>query len=81
MGLDSLGAIARAFSSVAANLVGLGSVLVLVGFTILAIIGVSYFIYIVVKALKMLPNLTVKQFITGLTIFAAALVLIGILLP
>jgi len=81
MGLDALEAIGRAIANMADNLTGLGSVLVFTGFAILAVIGVAYGIYYLIKALKMLPNLTVKEFVKYTVIFAVALVIVGILLP
>jgi len=81
MGLEALEVIGRALSNIADNLTGLGTILVFAGFTILVIIGVAYSIYYLIKALKMLPNLTVKEFVKYTVIFAVALVIVGILLP
>jgi len=81
MGFDALEVFGRAISNIASSLTGLGSMLVFAGFTILVIIGVAYGIYYLIKALKMLPNLTVKEFVKYTVIFAVALVIVGILLP
>jgi len=81
VGLEALEVIGKAFSNIADNMIGLGSILVLAGFTMLVIIGVAYGIYYLIKALKMLPNLTVKELVKYTVIFAVALVIVGILLP
>ena len=81
MGLETLHMIGRAFSEAFASVSGLGAVLVLVGITILMIIGVSIGLYYLVKFIKEIPNMTVWEFVKYTVIFAVALIIVGIIIP
>jgi hypothetical protein len=81
MGLEILYELGRTFSEAFSAVNGIGAVLVIVGFTILAIIGVSVGLYMFAKLVKQIPNMTVWEFVKFTTLFAIALIIVGIILP
>ncbi|GEM_PF-1136645 len=83
MGLEALSSAAKALSSIfsGATLQGIGTALVLVGIGILLVIGVGFGIYVLVRLIRELPNMTISQFLKVVVLSAIALIVIGIILP
>ncbi len=81
MGLETLYEIGRAFSEAFASVSGLGTILVLVGITILMIIGISVGLHMFIKLLKQIPNMTIWEFVKFTVLFAVALIIVGIIIP
>ncbi len=83
MGLEALADAAKALSSIfsGAALQGIGTALVLIGVGILLVMGVGFGIYILVRLVRELPNMTISQFLKVVVLSAIALIVIGIILP
>ncbi len=83
MGLEALANAAKALSSIfsGAALQGIGTALVLIGIGILLILGVGFGIYVLVRLVRELPNMTISQFLKVIVLSAIALIVIGIILP
>ena len=81
MGLEALMELGRAFSEAFSAVNGLGAVLIITGITILLIIGVSIGLYMLVKLIKQIPNMTVWEFVKFTVLFAIALIIVGIIIP
>ncbi len=83
MGLEALANAAKALSSIfsGAALQGIGTALVLIGTGILLILGVGFGIYVLVRLVRELPNMTISQFLKVIVLSAIALIVIGIILP
>ncbi len=83
MGLEALASTAKALSSIfsSAALQGIGTALVLIGIGILLVIGVGFGIYVLVRLVRELPNMTISQFLKVVVLSAIALIVIGIILP
>ena len=83
MGLEALASAARALSSIfsGAALQGIGTALVLIGIGILLVMGVGFGIYVLVRLVRELPNMTISQFLKVVVLSAIALIVIGIILP
>ncbi len=83
MGLEALANAAKALSSIfsGAALQGIGTALVLIGIGILLVMGVGFGIYVLVRLVRELPNMTISQFLKVVVLSAIALIVIGIILP
>ncbi len=83
MGLEALANAAKALSSIFSGtaLQGIGTALVLIGIGILLVMGVGFGIYVLVRLVRELPNMTISQFLKVVVLSAIALIVIGIILP
>ncbi|MEM0355846.1 MAG: hypothetical protein QXT88_01455 [Desulfurococcaceae archaeon] len=81
MGLDTLREVVNALNMVFGGIRGVGAAFVIVGLSILLIIGVGLGIYVLAKAIKLIPKMSVWGFLKFLTITAVVLIVIGIFLP
>ncbi|MET1159968.1 MAG: hypothetical protein ABWW65_03315 [Thermoprotei archaeon] len=81
MGLETLQEIGSAIANALGGLKGIGAALVVAGLAILLIIGASIGIYLFIRLIKQIPNMTIWEFVKFTVIFAVALVVIGIVLP
>ncbi len=83
MGLEALANAAKALTSIfsGAALQGIGTALVLIGIGVLLILGVGFGIYVLVRLVRELPNMTISQFLKVIVLSAIALIVIGIILP
>ncbi len=83
MGLEALASAAKALSGIfgGASLQGIGTALILIGIGILLVMGVGFGIYVLVRLVRELPNMTISQFLKVVVLSAIALIVIGIILP
>jgi len=82
MGLESLQNVANNFASVFHfNTSPLSTALITAGFVILLLLLIGLGIYGLVKFAKILPSLTVKQFLVVMIAFAVFLILLGVIIP
>jgi len=81
MGLEKLSAILSGLSNIAINVSGIGIWLFIAGFVILAVIMLSLALVILVRAIKILPTLTVSQFLKLMIVTAIVLMIAGIIVP
>ncbi|MEM1625815.1 MAG: hypothetical protein QXV69_00755 [Sulfolobaceae archaeon] len=82
MGLENLQNVANSFASTFNfNTSPLSTILITAGFVILILLLIGLGIYGLVKFARVLPSLTVKQFLVVMIAFAVFLILLGIIIP
>jgi flagellar biogenesis protein FliO len=82
MGLEALQNVANSLASTFSfNTSPLANILVAVGFVILLLLFIGIIIYGLVKFAKVLPTLSVKQFLIVVAAFGVFLILLGVILP
>lgn len=81
MGLETLTQIGELLRNVFGNVRGVGAAMVLTGLGILIALGIGLGIYYFIKLIKILPNMSVKDFIKFLALSATLLIVIGIFIP
>jgi len=81
MAVEDIHVLGEMLSKAVSSLTGIGSVFILVGLIILAIIGFGLGIHYFIKMLKQIPNLTVWDLVKYTTLFAVILIIIGLILP
>lgn len=81
MGLETISRIGDLLREVFGNVRGVGTAMVLTGLGILLVLGIGLGVYYLIKLVKILPNMTVRDLVKFLAVSAAALIVIGIFLP
>jgi len=67
----------NAFSSVS----GVGFWLFIVGFVILLLIGVAFLARILVNLIRLIPNMTINQFLRFILVIGIVLIIVGLFVP
>jgi len=69
--------LAGVFSSVS----GVGFWVFLAGFTLILLVGTALFIKLLITLVKLIPNMTVGQFLKFIVIMGVVLVVVGLFIP
>jgi hypothetical protein len=69
--------LASAFSNVS----GIGFWLFLVGFTLIILIAVAFLVKILINLIKLIPNMTISQFLRFILAVGIVLVIAGLFIP
>ena len=81
MGLEDAYRVFNALGGFVDKITGVGGVLFLIGFVIVFIMFMGFVVTLLVRAVKMLPNMTPRQFLKFTLIVAISLMIIGLLIP
>jgi len=81
MGFEDAYRVFNALGGVVDKITGVGGVLFLIGFVIVFTIFMGFVVTLLVRAIKMLPNMTPSQFLKFTLIMAISLMIVGLLIP
>ncbi|MEM0377858.1 MAG: hypothetical protein QXU53_00770 [Thermosphaera sp.] len=81
MGFEDAARIFTAIGGVVDKITGVGGILFLIGFIIVFTIFMGFVVTLLVRAIKMLPNMTPGQFLKFTLVVAISLMIVGLLIP
>ncbi len=81
MGLDSLVEAVSIIGNALASAKGLGSILVLAGFSLILALIVGFGGWLLIRLVKKIPRMTPIEFLKFVIFFSLGLIVVGILLP
>jgi len=81
MAVEDIHALGEVLGKALSGLTGIGTVFILIGLIMLAIIGFGLGIHYLIKLFKQIPNLTVWDLVKYTTLFAVILIILGLVLP